>query len=112
MQFFPLQMFNYKVLDAQSMGGNLVSDRVNISRAGSVSVQYIWSSGSTPVGNLVTQGSNDGATWVDVNSQAVSGSSGTHLLNIEEPAYMFLRATYARTSGSATLDVYVNGKKI
>lgn len=110
--FLPLQMFTYTVIDAEAMSADITSERVNVSRTGSVSVQWVWSGGSSPVGNMITQVSNDGSTWVDLNTQAVTGNSGSHMINIEEPAYMFIRALYSFSSGSGTLSCIINGKKL
>jgi len=107
----PYHLFNDALIDAQSMSSDITSDPYNINEAISFSVQAIWSNGSSPVGDFVLQGSNDNSTFTDLTSGSVSGNSGSILINVEKPAYAWIRLFYDRTSGSGTLTAIVNGKR-
>ncbi len=94
--------------------GTLVDDNE------STSIQFVWSDGSSPVGTVKLQISNDlkdkvadVTNWTDVtgSSSAVSGNSGSIAWNVDH-AYRFIRMVYTRTSGSATGSVQVQSKSI
>lgn len=113
MSELPFHLFNNHLVDSVSMGANITSSAVNVQEAVSYSVHAIWSAGATPIGTLDLQASNDGVNYQSVLSApaAVSGNSGQILINIEKHAYAYIQVVYTRTSGSATLNVYVNAKR-
>jgi len=87
------------------------------------SFQAVWT-GSSPVGTLDVQVSNDhqenggvvvnAGTWTSIYNSvpAVSGNSGSLFLNISAISAAFVRAVYTKGSGTGTLDVYFNGRSI
>ena len=95
--------------------GTLVDDNE------STSIQFVWSGGSTPVGTVKIQMSNDLAdkpanvtNWTDItgSSTAVTGNTGSIAWNVVH-SYRFLRMVYTKTSGSATTaSVQVQSKRI
>ncbi len=88
-----------------------------------MSFQATWS-GTSPVGTLDVQVSNDhqenggvvvnAGNWTSIYTapQAVTGNTGTLFLNIAAISAAFIRCVYAPTSGVGTLDVYFNGRSI
>lgn len=98
------------VVNAESMAGNITSSVVNINNVRSYAIQAVWS-GSSPAGSFVVQGSLDNTTFTDISTSSVSGNSGSILLNVELPAYGYVRCVYTRTSGSGTLTVKMNTKR-
>jgi hypothetical protein len=107
----PVFMFNDLIISDQSMGGDVTSTVVDISEAGTIAVQAVWSAGSTPIGSAILQASLDDVTYTDVSSSAVTGNSGSILFNLDEPGYRYLRLFYDRTSGSGTLNARMTAKR-
>jgi hypothetical protein len=98
--------------DSASMAASITSVPIKVSHYDGFSVQATWKDGSTPIGVLTLQASNEvdvfaiGETqWVEIanTSQAVSGSSGTVLWDVVEPRYSHVRVYYSATSGSGTM---------
>lgn len=93
------------------------------------SYQAVWSAGSTPVGTIALQVSDDYklnatggvqnvGTWTTVvmsvsgafvTSVPVSGNSGSDFIDAESGAYA-VRIVYTRASGSGTLNAYITAK--
>lgn len=109
----PIHLFNEKLVDAVSMGATITSSPLNVQQAVSFCVQAIWSAGTTPIGTFDLQASNDGLTFTSVLSApaTVENNSDSLIINVEKHAYAQIRVVYTRTSGSGTLNVYVNGKR-
>lgn len=110
----PIHLFNDKVIDSQSMGADITSSSKNVQEAISYSVHCIWSAGSTPVGTLDLQGSNDDVNFTSVLESGpapISGNSGSLLINVEKHSYGYMRVVYTRTSGSGTMTTLVNAKR-
>lgn len=93
-----------KVNDSESinLSASFNSDARRLWQTPGYSIQFIWSGASTPVGIFFLQASNDGTnyTTIDESILAVTGASGSHMINVERPAYQWVRACYTRTSGS------------
>lgn len=106
-----------QILTNGSMGGDVTSSAVvivNYPKATAMlnySIQAVWSAGSTPIGILKLQATNDGTNWVDVgcSNATVTGNSGSVMYSIASHAYDQVRLTYVRTSGSGTLNAYFKG---
>lgn len=116
---------HYGLASAVSMGATVNSSVADLRDIDNASVQFIWYSGSTPVGAVNIQGSNQVvssatsvASWTDLStsiyagSAAVSGNTGSVLFNLANTGYRWIRAVYTRTSGSGTIDINFNGKGI
>ena len=101
--------FNNHVLNAASMATSLDSGCIDISNVLGYAVQAIWS--GSPVGNIIIQGSLDGANFKVVSTTAAGGVSGSLLVNNDGIHYPFLKVIYTEASGTGTLDVYVSAKK-
>lgn len=96
-----------------SMGATCYSAPIYVENFRSYGFEFIWASGSSPVGTLTLELSIGGTTWEDsgVTGLSVSGSSGSHLFNVTFPGgERFARIKYARTSGSATATGFFCGK--
>ena len=69
------------------------------------SFQAVWT-GTSPVGTLQIQGSNNNINWSnDGSTTAVSGNSGNVLIKVTSVCYDYIRIQYAKTSGVGTLNV-------
>lgn len=104
----------YALISGGDMSGNITSSAFSIRYSDNVGVQFIWASGSSPVGIVQVQGTIDGSNWSDLLTSAgsVSGNSGSFLINLNQVPYDQIRIVYTRTSGSATATGYVMSKQI
>lgn len=111
------------------MSGNIISDVTVMQSLSKVSYAYSWT-GSTPVGAVSAQVSNDYAlrangsvenagTWNTIpivlengsvaTSASVSGNTGNGFIDIQTGAYA-VRTIYVADSGTGTMQVTVAGK--
>lgn len=118
------------VITNGSMAASLTSSPTVLQSLTKVSYSAAWSAGSTPVGTISVQVSNDyvpnadgtsnsSGTWNTVplllsdgttaTSVAVSGNTGNGFVDVVTGAYA-CRLIYTRASGSGTLNVVVVGK--
>jgi hypothetical protein len=111
-----------------SLGASSVSEETILKDYDELMLEFEWSAGSTPVGNLSIEvcsdlGSGARTTWNTLevtntldgttsSNMAVSGNSGKHVVNFESAPFGILRIRYTRTSGSGTLNVWVSGKSL
>lgn len=60
--------------------------------------------GATLAGTLQLQASNDGTDFVDITGASqVVASAGSHVFNVVNAAYKFVRLTWAQTGGTGNL---------
>lgn len=97
-----------------------ISDIRNIDN---VAYELTWS-GTSPVGTVAVNGSLDydpttptlkPGTWTSLTlspSPAVSGNTGSILINMTGLAFPFIQVVYTKTSGTGTLQAYVSGKAV
>lgn len=117
------------VITDGAMSGNITSSVTVLKQKTLFSYGYSWS-GSTPVGTLSLQFSNDfslyangtvknAGTWTTatfdvagapVTSIAVSGNTGTAFLDVTRTGAYAMRAVYTRTSGTGTLQCKLTAK--
>ncbi len=117
------------VINAQSMATSITSDPTILQSLSCGSYSISWS-GTSPVGTLVLQVSDDyklnpkgavenAGTWntapVSVDgstetSMPVTGNTGTGFIDILGTGAYAIRLVYTATSGSGTLTAVVNGK--
>lgn len=79
---------------------------------GAASMQFIWASGSSPVGTLTMDISLDGTNWSDsgLTFTAISGNTGNRVVDITKTGVVWVRFKYVNASGSATASCKVYGK--
>ncbi len=109
------------------MAGDLASEASILSNLSMCSYQVVWSAGSTPVGTVSVQVSNDyylnpdgtpgnpnTASWDTVTlnyngglvtTVPISGNSGHGFIEIDTLAGYAVRLIYTHASGSGTLNV-------
>lgn len=102
--------FNSNSITAASMGADATGTGLDVAEATYIAVQSVWSAGSTPVGFILVQASNDDSTYTTIDSQAVSGNTGSLMYKASDVGYRYVRAYYSRTSGSGTLSVKIAAK--
>lgn len=119
----------HTVINAQSMGASITSDITLLQSLTKGSYQVVWSDGSTPIGTIALQVSDNysvdpsgavlnAGTWttatisvagVPASSAPVSGNTGSGFIDFSTAAYA-TRIIYTRTSGSGTMSATVTGK--
>lgn len=95
------------------MGVTFQSLAGNVTNVSGYSIQAVWSNGSSPVGIMSLQASNDDLNWSDIpnSSLPVSGNSGNNIFNVSKNAYYnFVRLVYTRTSGDGILYISMVSK--
>lgn len=113
---------NTLLVDGGAMTADITSDYLDIRFNYGVALQAVWS-GTSPVGNLIVQGtcrdiSQDPAgtslNWTNLGGTtiAVSGNSGSILYNLEGLFFTAVRVFYDFTSGTGSLDVTANIKGV
>jgi uncharacterized membrane protein len=111
----PYHIYREKIISSGDMTTTLKSIAIDLNRSDtrSYSVQFVFT-GTSPVGTVYVQGSNDGGvTYTQVTDSIlpVSGNSGSCLINVEMPAYQLVQAVYVPVSGTGTMNCYINGKR-
>ena len=119
----------FAVVTNGDMSGSITSAVTIVQQLSMISYGYSWS-GTSPVGTISIQASNDysvdaggtvknAGTWNTltvesggsaVSSVALTGNTGNGLIDVVQTAGYALRTVYTRTSGTGTLQVIVNAK--
>lgn len=113
----------YKVINEVSMATSITSEVSVISNISMLSYSYAWS-GSTPVGEIVVEVSDDysinadgsernAGTWNELplsETCSVSGNTGTGFIDIDQLGAHAIRTRYVRTSGTGAITAYFKGK--
>lgn len=110
----------YPVMSAASMGADIISSVTIVQKLSMISYSATWS-GSSPVGTLAVEISNDysknaqgvvsnAGNWTVLTSSAVSGNSGTIFFDVVQTAGFAIRLHYTRTSGSGSITATINAK--
>lgn len=112
-----------QILSAGDMSlASFVSKVVDLGNVNLGSIQAVWA-GVAPVGVLKIQLSNDiisntadpnvaVVNWDDFSGSSfnVSGNAGTHIFNISNMGYKWLRLFYTRTGGTGSMDANMTAK--
>jgi hypothetical protein len=96
------------------MSANATSQITTIQFMDNIGILINWS-GSSPVGTLFIEISNDNKTFTALefgSSISISGNSGTHTVTINQAPFGYLRARYALTSGTGNLTAILSSKQI
>lgn len=110
----PIHVANVPLFENLSIGiGINTSASQNVQEVISFSVQFIWSSGSGLVGNIYLEASNDNQNFTQIPQTilAISGASGSHMINIEKHSYGYVRLATDLSAGSATANSRMNSKR-
>lgn len=96
-----------------NMGTTLYSLPGNVTNVSGYSIQAIWTNGSSPMGVMSVQASNDAINWSDIpnSSLPVLSNSDNNIFNVSKHAYYnFTRLKYVRTSGDGILVISMVSK--
>lgn len=105
-------VFNKVFVDAVSATASFNSDGVDISSVRSYAVQVNWTGVTSASAETINiQASLDEDNWITVATNSFSTTAGSYLLNVEFPAYPFVRLNYVRAAGDAgTITALICGK--
>lgn len=120
----------YPVINAQSMATNITSTPTIIQKLSMPAYSYSWT-GSTPVGTVSIEVSNDYAqnadgsvktagTWTpiyfqlngaaNVNSAPITGNTGTGFIDVPINGAYAIRTVYHAASGTGTITAIISAK--
>jgi hypothetical protein len=119
----------FSVITDGDMAGNITSDVTIIQQLSLISYGYTWT-GSSPIGTIKVQSSNDysvdpGGTvknsgnWSTltldnggspVTSIDITGNTGTGMIDVGQTGVYALRTIYTASSGTGVLNVIINAK--
>lgn len=111
-----LNTIKRQLWNAQALAGVDVSTEwMDVLHLTSGSFSFVWSNGSTPIGAVQIDISNDPS---HTDSQeltlsaalVVTGASGVNIANLDVIPSRYIRLRYAATSGTATANVWFTGK--
>jgi hypothetical protein len=105
-----LPIFKEVILAPSSMAANQTSTTVNVDTIDCYCVQAYWT-GSTPVGSMAVNASNDNVNFTTIGTLTITGNSGNAMLNADNPAYSYVQVVYTATSGTGTITITMNGKQ-
>jgi len=107
--------------DPTDLSTDQTSQYTNIQFLDNVGITVLWT-GTSPVGQITVQGSNDpnnGVTaptnWVDLDFGStinISGNSGGHLININQRSFGWIRMIYTAVSGTGTMSATLNATQL
>jgi hypothetical protein len=105
------RFYTVTALNSGDMSGNLTSDRQILEWETYATWQATWS-GTSPVGVLQIQFSNDDTNWTDLSgfTYNLSGNSGSWGFQQVIGGAPYYRAVYTRTSGTGTLTITLAGR--
>lgn len=112
------------VINAVSMGSNITSSAIEVKNQDNVGLQLVWTGAPVGVfsvqislnhkedleGNIVVAG-----TWATLPlspSIAAAGSADNAYIDINQTSAQYIRLVYTRTSGTGTLDAYIDAKGV
>ncbi len=120
----------YSVITDGDMSADITATPTVLQSISGVSFTLSWS-GSTPIGTIAVEGSNDfslnpdgtvdnAGTWIPIYisvnagpaaaSAAITGNTGSALIEILKTTVYAIRLFYDATSGTGTLNAVINGR--
>ncbi len=94
------------------MSGSVTSDAEQLNQIFCAAIRAEWA-GSTPVGTLSLQISDDGDGWSDYTGSATTvNGDGNFLWNLSNIGYQYVRVVYARVSGDGLLNITISFKGV
>ena len=92
-------------VSAATMNADITGDTIDASSMNSCSFTCVNTAGTSPVGTLYIQVSNDESEWVNTTATAAINAAETNLLELDNLPARFVRIFYDFTSGTAALSV-------
>lgn len=107
------KILHSKVVDSVTFDQDRRSDALDVSSCEFITIQAIWSGGSTPVGVLKAEVSLDGTNYFELSTTSnISGNSGNTIIELANKSYKYLKVFLDFTSGSATISAWIHAKGV
>lgn len=109
----PINLLNVSLFSSADMSSTQHSSSIEIREGIRLCFQASWT-GSSPVGTLQVEGSNDNVIFSsdpEAAASNVSGNTGNVMIKIANTSYPYVRLTYNATSGTGSLNASVNAKR-
>lgn len=109
----PIDLYNNNLITNGILDNDLISLVQTLDTTRSYAVQFIWAGASSPVGSFALEASNDNSTFTPVTDSfaSVTGNDGSIVVNVELPAYRYVRVHYTPTSGGGgVVNCTIHGK--
>jgi predicted secreted protein len=89
---------------SQAISGDVDSSASDLRDMEGYAIQFTWSGGSGFSGNLELQASVDGTNYSPVtdSQQAITGATGTHVWNVHDHHYSYVKVVLSGVSGTAS----------
>jgi hypothetical protein len=101
----------FNAIEAIAFSADRTSSAFDVSFADEMSIQAVWTGGSTPVGTLKVQFSNDGSTYVEsATTASISGTTGSVFISLSNMSFKYAKVFLDWTSGNATISAWVLAK--
>lgn len=114
----PTHVLNVQIVTNGDMTTTINSTPMNLDEVVSYSIQAVFT--GSPAGTLQLQSSDDivnvtgtGPTNWTIITDSINGISaaGSYTINVEFPAYSWVRLQYIPSAGSGTLNARINAKR-
>lgn len=98
-----------KIIDSALMTADIFSEVIDARPIYTLGLYAKWT--GTPTGSLRFEGSANGVDWFTlVTATTLSGAAGEAALSLDGTPWLYVRVFYDFTSGTGTLNVWLNSK--
>lgn len=100
-------------LEDQIIGSTkYTSSSFDVQQVEGMAIHILWDDIGSIAGTLTVETSNDNSNFTPIpeSSQSISGSDGSHLYDIGDFHFRYLRFAISLSSGSSTFNVYINSR--
>lgn len=104
----------FTLVGADMSQASATSASTDVRYMDNIGIVVNWT-GTTPVGVLTINASNDKATWIPLNFGAtisISGNTGSLDIAINQLPYAHIQAVYTKTSGVGTIFAQLTAKTV
>jgi len=96
-------------IDDEAMNVSIVGASLDLDQYLHLSVVSVVTAAAALTGNLISESSNDGVTWVQRDTQAVA-ANGTFSYEKVDHEYRYFRHRWVATGGNGTLNTHFYAK--
>lgn len=101
----------FQVITDGDMSGDITSSVSTVEQVDQITYDISWT-GSTPVGEIFVQYSNNNESWNNLDFGTtidISGNSGSHKIDVQLITSKYMRLFYDFTSGTGTIQAHIKG---
>lgn len=111
----------YKVIDSGDMSAEIISKITDVRYLDNISYHVVWDA-TIPVGQCIVEVTSDNPNdpnvtpvWTELDfgtTIVVANNQGSHLININQCPFAYIRLRYVPISGTGVMDVKVEAKSL